>query len=67
MPIGWGAIPFGDILGAMADCYRGLFIMELRSRYFPHTCESRRNLKKILALLVERRAPRGASEFPKFS
>ncbi len=53
MPIGWGAIPFGDILGAMADCYRGLLIMELRSRYFPNTCESRRNLKKILALLME--------------
>jgi len=51
MPIGWGAIPFAEILAAMIDGYRGLFIMELRPRYFRYTDESRRNLKKILAAL----------------
>ncbi len=51
MPVGWGKIPFGEILGAIGDCYRGLLIMELRPRYFSHTEESRRNLKKILAAL----------------
>lgn len=51
MPVGWGAIPFAEILAAMIDGYRGLFIMELRPRYFRYTEESRRNLKKILAAL----------------
>jgi len=51
MPVGWGAIPFAEILGAITDRYKGLLIMELRPRYFIHTEESRRNLKKILSAL----------------
>lgn len=55
MPVGWGAIPFAEILTAMIEGYRGLFIMELRPRYFRYTDESRRNLKKILAALDSRK------------
>jgi sugar phosphate isomerase/epimerase len=49
MPVGWGLIPFHDILEQMLDCYEGLFIMELRSRYFSATEASLKNLKEILA------------------
>ncbi len=49
MPVGWGIIPFREILGQMLDCYEGLFIMELRSRYFSATEASLKNLKEILA------------------
>jgi sugar phosphate isomerase/epimerase len=51
MPVGWGAIPFREILRTIMDSCKGLLIMELRPRYFAYTEESRRNLKKILTAL----------------
>jgi sugar phosphate isomerase/epimerase len=48
MPVGWGEIPIGGILGSFIDNYRGILITELRARYFEHTGESVANLKKIL-------------------
>lgn len=51
MPVGWGAIPLEEILDAFLQHYRGCWIMELRSRYFEKTAESRDNLQKRLARL----------------
>jgi sugar phosphate isomerase/epimerase len=48
MPVGWGDIPFEEIVGAMMPSYDGCFIMELRSRYFHDTAESRRNVATIV-------------------
>ncbi|RPI78549.1 MAG: sugar phosphate isomerase/epimerase [Desulfobacteraceae bacterium] len=48
MPIHWGSIPIRDILGAFMDAYSGMFIMELRSRYFPFTEECKNNLERII-------------------
>jgi sugar phosphate isomerase/epimerase len=49
MPVGWGKIPFEAILSAMMTHFSGCFIMELRSRYFNDTAESKDNLVKIIA------------------
>lgn len=49
MPVGWGEIPFKEILSAFASSYRGMFMMEIRSRYFEHIKESKENLNKILS------------------
>jgi sugar phosphate isomerase/epimerase len=51
MPVGWGGIPIKEILSTFVDDYQGLFMMELRSRYFEHTEESMENLKEILYTL----------------
>lgn len=47
MPVGWGEIPIGRILSTFIECYDGMLMMELRSRYFMHTGESQENLRKI--------------------
>lgn len=57
MPVGWGEIPIGPILGAFVDSYAGLMITELRSRYFEHTAESIGNLRAILGALAAEPAP----------
>lgn len=49
MPVGWGEIPFREILSTFVDSYNGMFMMELRSRYFEHIKESKENLEKILS------------------
>jgi hypothetical protein len=55
-----GGIPFAEILAATMDGYKGLFIMELRPRYFRHTGESRRNLKRVLGAFSPERPGRKA-------
>ncbi len=49
MPVGWGSAPIADILATYRDGYQGMYMMELRSRYFDHVAESRDNLEQILA------------------
>jgi sugar phosphate isomerase/epimerase len=58
MPVGWGEIPFEEILSTFIDGYEGMFMMELRGRYFDSVLESRDNLRAILASCVpqQRRA-----------
>jgi sugar phosphate isomerase/epimerase len=48
MPVGWGEIPIKGILSIFVDAYQGMFMMELRSRYFEHIGECGRNLIRIL-------------------
>jgi hypothetical protein len=48
MPVGWGKIPIAKILSTLTDTYCGMFMMELRSRYFNSIIESKKNLEKIL-------------------
>jgi sugar phosphate isomerase/epimerase len=48
MPVGWGEIPFREILSTFIDSYQGLWMMELRNRYFDHITDSKNNLLKIL-------------------
>ncbi len=52
MPVGWGNVPLEAILRVLLPRYRGLFIMELRSRYFDHLEESFRNLEKLIGLVI---------------
>ncbi|MFH1080875.1 MAG: sugar phosphate isomerase/epimerase [Pseudomonadota bacterium] len=49
MPVGWGKIPFEAILSTMMTHFSGCFIMEIRSRYFNDTAESKDNFVKIIA------------------
>ncbi len=56
MPVGWGEIPFADILSAFIDGYEGMFMMELRGRYFDSVLESRENLRVILASCLPQEA-----------
>jgi len=49
MPVGWGEIPFAEILAAFIEDYAGMFMMELRERYFDSIPESRDRLQAILA------------------
>jgi sugar phosphate isomerase/epimerase len=51
MPVGWGAIPLKEILGAFLPGYEGMLMMELRGRYFRDTDESRGNLVGLLSEL----------------
>lgn len=51
MPVGWGAIPFAQILQEYLETYAGLLMMELRSRYFQYTGESHFNLRQIVSAL----------------
>ncbi len=51
MPVGYGAIPFAEILPAYLPGYQGVLIMELRSRYFQRTEESMANLRQIISSL----------------
>ena len=48
MPVGWGSIPFSDLLAIFIGDYDGLLICELRSRYFEQTGEAAKNLSVIL-------------------
>lgn len=48
MPVGWGEIPISKILSTYLESYHGILMMELRSRYFDHVEESRKNLEVIL-------------------
>ncbi|OQW99920.1 MAG: xylose isomerase [Desulfobacteraceae bacterium A6] len=55
MPVGWGEIPFREILSTFVDSYSGMFMMELRSRYFEHIGESGKNLRRILKPLFNQK------------
>lgn len=48
MPVGWGSIPIRDIISILMPHYAGMFMMELRSRYFEYISESRENLLSVL-------------------
>ena len=52
MPVGMGSIPLAEILAAYLPSYRGMLMMELRSRYFDHLRESRENLIALLQPFV---------------
>ncbi len=56
MPVGWGEIPFEDILSTFIEGYEGMFMMELRERYFDSVLESRDNFRAILASCTPRRS-----------
>ena len=56
MPVGWGEIPFEKILSAFIEKYEGMFMMELRGRYFDSVLESRDNLRVILASCLPQQA-----------
>jgi sugar phosphate isomerase/epimerase len=49
MPVGWGEIPIVRIISTYIDTYQGMFMMELRSRYFNYVEESKANLEGVLA------------------
>ena len=48
MPVGWGEIPISKILSTYLESYHGILMMELRSRYFDHVEESKKNLESLL-------------------
>lgn len=48
MPVGWGTVPFADLLAGFILDYQGLLICELRGRYFAETGEAAANLAVIL-------------------
>ncbi|SMC23615.1 Sugar phosphate isomerase/epimerase [Desulfacinum hydrothermale DSM 13146] len=48
MPVGWGSVPLEAVLRELLPGYGGLFIMELRSRYWQHLEESARNLEDLI-------------------
>lgn len=48
MPVGWGSVPFRELLAGFIGEYRGLLICELRGRYFAQTGEAAANLAVIL-------------------
>ncbi len=48
MPVGWGNVPVKKILDVLMPGYKGLLMMELRSRYFSHIEESRIALEKLV-------------------
>lgn len=60
MPVGWGDAPLSSILSAFIESYSGLFIMELRNRYFGHIKESKANLDAILKSLLASKAAKMA-------
>ncbi|HMK45091.1 MAG TPA: sugar phosphate isomerase/epimerase [Methanocella sp.] len=49
MPVGWGEIPLQNVLGIYASSYKGMYIMELKSRYYDDIGESKDNLSAILS------------------
>ena len=53
MPVGWGCVPIRDLLAEYADNYKGMYMMELRSRYFTNAEESFRNLMAIVKSIEE--------------
>ena len=54
MPVGWGEIPIQRILSTFLDRYDGMLMMELRSRYFMHTEESKENLRQLCTAINAR-------------
>lgn len=52
MPVGWGKIPIEEILSTYIEIYQGMFMMELRSRYFGDSEESGKNLQNILDNII---------------
>ncbi len=56
MPIGWGDLPVKEVLNVFARDYKGMYMMELRSRYYEDTNESKENLAAILNSIEEREA-----------
>lgn len=54
MPVGWGQVPIADILSVFIGSYRGMLMMELRSRYFFQAEESKKNLLALLKTVLER-------------
>ncbi len=48
MPVGWGEIPISEILSTFIDLFKGMLMMELRSRYLEDIPESKKNLERIL-------------------
>jgi sugar phosphate isomerase/epimerase len=54
MPVGWGEIPIKRILSTFMDRYDGMLMMELRSRYFIHTGESKEYLKQLCTAIKAR-------------
>jgi len=54
MPVGWGSVPFYNILAVFIQNFKGLLICELRGRYFEQTGEAARNLAAILEQLETR-------------
>ncbi len=59
MPVGWGEIPFEDMLSTFIDGYDGMFMMELQGRYFDSVLESRDNLRAILTSCMLHRTGAG--------
>ena len=53
MPVCWGEIPIRKILSTFLPSYRGMIMMELRSRYFSSTGESRDNLAAIVRSILQ--------------
>jgi len=53
MPVGWGSLPFKEILDILLPEYKGLVMMELRSRYFQDIPVSRDNLACILGEIMD--------------
>lgn len=53
MPVGRGCIPIKDILASYARHYKGIYMMELRSRYFANAEESFNNLSTIARAIEE--------------
>ncbi len=49
MPVGWGNIPFKELLSTFILDYQGLLICELRGRYFEKTGEAMERLAMILS------------------
>ncbi|MCX8116414.1 MAG: sugar phosphate isomerase/epimerase [Desulfobacterota bacterium] len=56
MPVGWGEIPIADLLSVYLPSYEGMFIMELRNRYFRHLGESRENLRAVIETCLKSEA-----------
>ena len=52
MPVGWGSLPVREILEILLPGYKGLLMMELRSRYFKDIPASRENLALILGQIL---------------
>ena len=53
MPVGWGSVPIRDLLAEYADGYKGMYMMELRSRYFTYAEESFKNLRAVVRAIEE--------------
>lgn len=53
MPVGWGTLPIREMLAIILPRYKGLLMMELRSRYFDYITESRDNLNALLENIAD--------------